>query len=92
MPGEDSPVSCEEVAGNAPETIWTLSRRDLMPPSEIETRFHGRVARSPITMQKKPFGPVKNNSHVKNKHAPTNSLKRRVSYFRGFRKTVKSGH
>jgi hypothetical protein len=61
LPGEDSPVSCEEVAGNAPETIWTLSRRDLMPPSEIETSFHRRVARSPITIQKKPFVPVKNN-------------------------------
>jgi hypothetical protein len=67
LPGEDSPVSCEEVAGNASETIWTLSRRDLMPPSEIETSFHGGVARSPINIQKKHFGLIKNNSHVKNK-------------------------
>jgi hypothetical protein len=42
FPGEDSPVSCEEVAGNAPETIWTLPIRHLMPPSVTETSFHRR--------------------------------------------------
>jgi hypothetical protein len=63
-----------------------------MPPSEIETSFHGGVARSPITIQKKPFGPIKNNSHVKNKYVFSNSFRRQVSYFRRFRKIVKSGH